>query len=242
VRVSVASDGTQADRDSGASAISADGRFIAFTSNATNLVTGDTNSAQDIFVRDTCLGSASGCKPSTFRVSVASDGTQADANSDSPALSADGRFVAFSSSATNLVANDTNKLSDVFVRDTCFGAPAGCTPGTVRVSVTQDGTQANGDSFRPAISGDGRFVAFESTASNLAPGDTNAATDVLVARTGFNPSTVTSTLASWVAAKHRVVAAKAKLNAAVFAALRSLHSEHSGPVNHRPRWSAWSTQ
>src|SRR2546426_1935359 len=124
--------------------ISADGRFVAFDSDASNLVAGDTNGSRDVFVRDTCFGAPAGCTPSTTRVSVATDGTQANSPSGIPSVSADGRFVAFISAATNLVPGDTNGFVDIFVRDTCFGAPTGCTPSTIRVSVASDGTQANG--------------------------------------------------------------------------------------------------
>ncbi len=197
VRVSVASDGTQGDDTSDSFSISADGRFVAFESDASNLVAGDTNLATDIFIRDTCRG-ATGCTPSTVRVSVASDGTQANGNSfgnaNGAAVSADGRFVAFQSDASNLVADDTNAASDIFVRDTCLGA-TGCTPSTVRVSVASDGTQTGGGGSRFSISPDGRFVAFESGASDLVVGDTNAASDIFVrdtclGATGCTPSTV----------------------------------------------------
>jgi trimeric autotransporter adhesin len=158
--------------------ISATGRFVAF----------DVKQQQwDVFVRDTCLGpgASAGCKPSTTRVSVASDGTAGNGNSFGGSLSDDGRFIAFDSDASNLVPGDTNKATDVFVRDTCLGAPVGCTPSTVRVSATLDGVQGNGNSSVNALSGDARFVTFVSSASNLAPGDTNKADDVFVSRTGF---------------------------------------------------------
>jgi Tol biopolymer transport system component len=184
-RVSVASDGSQANNHSFFPALSADGRFVAFQSDANNLVAGDTNAASDIFVRDTCQGVPAGCTPSTTRVSVASDGNQANSQSFSASLSADGRLVAFSSDASNLVVNDTNGSRDVFVRDTCQGAPNGCTPNTVRVSMASDGSQGNGGSFLPFISADGRFVTLESEASNLVPGDTNGMRDVFLAVTGF---------------------------------------------------------
>src|SRR3989442_1286484 len=170
-RVSVASDDTQGNFDSFDSVVSADGRFVAFDSRASNLVAGDTNGAGDVFVRDTCVGVPAGCTPSTTRASVASDGSEGDAGSGFPlAVSADGRFIAFSSAASNFVAGDTNGATDMFVRDTCFGAPAGCTPSTARVSVANDGSQGNqisGSDNRPALHSDGRLVAFDSDASNL---------------------------------------------------------------------------
>src|SRR5262249_55118667 len=103
----------------------------------------------------------------------ASDGTRADGESVNAAISADGRFVAFESQATNLVPGDTNGMGDVFVRDRMTGT-------TTRVSVASDGSQADGESFRPAISADGTVVVFESRATNLIAGDSNAAADVFV--------------------------------------------------------------
>lgn len=144
-------------------AFSAGGRFVAFYSNATNLVANDTSTRAEVFVRDLQLGL-------TDRVSVASGGVQAtgpnfnvDDNSGvnlRPAISADGRYVAFASDATNLVTGDTNNAFDVFVHDRQTGA-------TTRVSVANDGSQANGASDTPAISADGRYVAFVSSATNL---------------------------------------------------------------------------
>src|SRR5438445_9017048 len=119
VRVSVASGGTEGDDASLGSALSADGRFVAFDSAATDLVAGDTNGVSDVFVHDRQTGT-------TERVSVASGGAQGNGNSGGffafPALSAAGRFVAFQSAATNLVAGDTNGTTDVFVHDRQTGA------------------------------------------------------------------------------------------------------------------------
>jgi hypothetical protein len=179
-RISVATATTEGDASSALSAISADGRFVAFASLAGNLVSGDDNGVADVFVHDTCVGAAPDCTPSTVRASVASDGTQGDSESSSPAISADGRFIAFESFANNLVAGDTNGVSDIFLRDTCFAAPAGCSPSTVRVSVASDGTEGSAGSTGAAISADSRFVAFESFANNLVAGDTNGALDIFV--------------------------------------------------------------
>jgi hypothetical protein len=165
-RVSVASAGTQGDDDASTLSLSSNGSFVAFGSFATNLVAGDTNDVIDVFVHDRDTGT-------TTRVSIATDGTQANDESFSPAISSSGRFVAFRSDATNLVANDTNNDSDIFVRDRASGV-------TRRVSVDSDGDQANGDSILPAISADGRFVAFSSEASNLVGGDTNNLADIFV--------------------------------------------------------------
>ncbi len=166
-------------------AMSGNGRFVAFTSNATNVVPGDTNGFFDVFVEDTCIGAPAGCTLSTTRASLANDGSQANADSHVSSLSADGRVVAFTSEATNLVANDTSPFPKVFVRDTCSGVVSGCTAGTIRLSVALDGTAANNQSFVAAVSANGAYVAFSSLASNLGPGDTNQAFDIFVARTGL---------------------------------------------------------
>lgn len=160
IRVSVASDGTQGNGNSGSRgiSISADGRYVAFDSDANNLVTSDTDGANDIFVRDTLLGT-------TTRVSVASDGAQANGFIGPFTFSAGGRYVAFQSPATNLVEGDTNGYDDVFVRDMVMGV-------TTRVSLGSDGVQANAQSVVPFISADGRFVAFVSGAPAFFPGDT----------------------------------------------------------------------
>ena len=164
-RVSVPSDGTQGNDYSDEPSISADGRFVAFWSYATNLVPGDMNGYSDIFVHDRQTGE-------TTRVSVASDRTEGNGGSYRPSISADGRFVAFYSYASNLVPDDKGH-DDVFVHDRQTGA-------TTRVSVASDGTQANGHSHIPSVSADGRFVAFYSYASNLVPGDTNGTHDIFV--------------------------------------------------------------
>src|SRR5207253_2716603 len=114
----------------------------------------------------TALGGRSAGAQTTVRVSVASDGTEGNDVSLGSALSADGRFVAFDSAATDLVAGDTNGTNDVFVHDRQTGI-------TERVSVASDGTQGNKASSYPALSADGRFVAFDSDATNLVAGDTN---------------------------------------------------------------------
>jgi Tol biopolymer transport system component len=167
-RASESGDGAQANGDPDGVALSGDGRYVAFTSIANNLVLPDNNGAWDVFVRDLRAGTIE-------RVSVANDGSEGTAGSvfGPPALSDDGRFVAFASSMPNLVAGDTNGFIDVFVRDRENGS-------TQRVSVATGGTEANAASGSPAISADGQFVAFVSSASNLVTGDTNGAVDVFV--------------------------------------------------------------
>jgi Tol biopolymer transport system component len=165
-RISVGPGGQQANRGSQDTAISADGRFVAFISFASNLVAGDTNGIGDVFVRDRVA-------QVTERISVGPGGQQANRGSLDTAISAHGRFVAFRSSASNLVAGDTNGHADVFVRDRVAQL-------TQRVSVGAGGHQANSGSFVPAISANGRFVTFYSSASNLVAGDTNGTFDVFV--------------------------------------------------------------
>src|SRR5260221_12724968 len=125
--------------------ISADGRYVAFVDNSTDLVQGDTNGFDDIFVRDRIAGT-------TERVSVATGGAQADGGSQLPSISADGRFVAFESAATNLVSGDTNGLDDVFVRDRVAGT-------TERVSLSTNGAQASRDCGYPRLAAAGRSEA-----------------------------------------------------------------------------------
>jgi Tol biopolymer transport system component len=166
-RVSVDSATGQADGASYFPNLSADGRFVAFRSGATNLVASDTNGFFDVFVRDRQLGT-------TERVSVDSSGAQSDGDSGlHPTISGDGRFVAFYSGATNLVAGDANGVFDVFLRDRQLGS-------TELVSVDSAGNQANSSSSLASVSADGRYVAFQSSATNLVAGDTNASLDVFL--------------------------------------------------------------
>jgi len=172
-RVSVDSTGNQGNFESQSSSISSDGRFVAFGSGATNLVAGDTNNAPDSFVHDRDTdGDGTLDEPgavATTRVSVDSAGNQANGFSSSPAITGGGRYVAFASGATNLVTDDTNGIQDIFVHDRITGT-------TELVSVDSTGNQANAYSNLSGISADGRFVGFQSSASNLVPGDTNACT------------------------------------------------------------------
>ncbi len=147
--------------------ISADGRYVAFNSAATNLVPDDTNLVTDIFVHDTIT-------KTTTRINVAPDGSQANGSSAVPSISADGRYVSFRSNATNLTADvDTNHDFDIFVRDLK-------TNTTTKVSVSSDGEGADLGSLKQWISGNGRFVVFQSAATNLVPGDTNDKDDIFV--------------------------------------------------------------
>jgi hypothetical protein len=120
-----------------------------------------------IFLRDTCLGAAANCAPQIFPVSVGWNGADPNGPSSAPSVSADGRFVVFASAANNLVKGDTNGWSDIFLRDTCIGSASTCVPATIRLSLDPGGDEANGPSSSPVISPDGRFVAFNSSATNL---------------------------------------------------------------------------
>ncbi|MCQ3933258.1 MAG: hypothetical protein DPW16_22660, partial [Chloroflexi bacterium] len=155
--------------------ISADGRYIAFESEATNLVLTDTNGEQDIFVRDRQTNT-------TTRVSVVTGGANANAYSYHPAISNDGNLIAFASLADNLVPNDTNSSDDIFLHDRT-------TSTTTRISVATDGTQGDFYSVYPVMSDDGRYVVYESSSENLVAGDTNAESDIFVWDRTLNTTT-----------------------------------------------------
>ncbi|HSZ18449.1 MAG TPA: hypothetical protein VK770_01585 [Candidatus Acidoferrum sp.] len=147
--------------------MSEDQRYAVVVLASTDGVTEVPGTPENIFVRDTCAGAPAGCVPSVTLASIGLNGNLADGDSISPSISGDGRYVAFLSSAMNLVDSDTNGATDVFVRDTCAGAPSGCTPSTQRVSVATGGAQANGASTAATISATGRFITFESAATDL---------------------------------------------------------------------------
>lgn len=165
--VSVGVGGIQGNQESRQGSISADGRFVAFNSYASNLLPGDTNYSPDVFVRDLLTRR-------TTLVSVGRRG-QADQGAHQPEISADGRHVAFTSGSTNLVAGDTNDTGDVFVRDLDAGR-------TERVSLTVDGLQSDSFSSDPAISANGRFVAFISTNTEVAVRDRSTNTTRVVSQ------------------------------------------------------------
>ncbi len=179
-RASVDSAGSQGNNHSSYPSLSADGRLVAFYSDANNLVPGDTNGWGDAFVHDRLTGT-------TSRASVDSAGAQGDYYTFYPSLSADGRFVAFCSYATNLVPGDTNGTWDVFVHDRLTGT-------TSRASVDSAGAQGNGSSYHLSPSADGRFVVFQSYATNLVPGDTNGNPDAFVHENLLHPASGAWTL------------------------------------------------
>lgn len=174
VRASTTAAGAQANGGSIAPAISADGRYVAFQSAASNLVPGDTNGVTDIFLKDMVTGAIT-------RVSTDAGGVQANNHSNFPAISANGQRVAYNSDASNLVPGDTNLTGDVFVKDLGSGA-------TILASSGAGGTLANGGSdvgglggpYPPGISGNGNLVGFSSTATNLVTPNTNGQTDIFI--------------------------------------------------------------
>jgi TolB protein len=169
-RVSQSTGGTPANDANiaydGTIAISRDGRYVAFSSHATNLVRGDSNGRADVFLRDVE-------RRATLRISLAANGGETDGDSAQPSIGADGRFVAFVSDATNLVPDDHNRAKDVFVRDRVGGT-------TERVTRGFDGREADGPSDFAELDGGGRFIAFASDATNLVVDDGNRSRDVFV--------------------------------------------------------------
>ncbi|MCS7465424.1 S8 family serine peptidase [Stieleria sp. ICT_E10.1] len=165
-RVSVSNTGVAGNGPSNLPSISTEGRYVTFQSNANNLVPGDTNGVSDIFVYDRSTDLIE-------RISISDGGVEGNAKSDAPSISADGRYVSFHSYADNLVSEDNNNAFDVFVYDRF-------TDTIERVSTNQAGEEGSSSSFAPAMSGDGRIVAFESIANNLVAGDTNGLKDIFV--------------------------------------------------------------
>lgn len=187
-RVSVSRTGVEANGESGIPVISANGRFIVFASMATNLVGSDGNGAWDVFVRDRdadrdrVFDEPGAVR--TRRLSLSTIGAEGNGNSEPAGISRNGRFVAFHSLASNLAADDTNGVWDVFVRDRDTDRDGvfderGAVK-TVRVSLSSNGGEADGASMSPAVSATGRFVAFQSSATNLVAADTNGFDDVFV--------------------------------------------------------------
>lgn len=165
IQASVDSAGAAGNAASAHATVSRDGS-VAFESLASNLVANDSNAVQDIFLHRRKTGE-------TVLVSVDSSGIQGNKASSAPGISANGRRIVFQSSATNLVANDSNGAADIFLRDLESGE-------TRRISLSSDGTQSNGASQAPTISADGNWVVFSSRASNLVEGDDNGQTDFFI--------------------------------------------------------------
>lgn len=174
--ISINMDGTSTKGDSfGPAVVSGNGAFVAFTSPASNLVANDTNGTTDAFVRDLAARQ-------TILLNSSPSGTGGNGSSTAPSISTTGRYAAFLTTSSNLGFTDTNGKADVYLKDV--------TTGAVRlISANPAGVAANGTAARPKISADGRVVAFESTASDMVPGDTNARTDVFVALPDPGPRT-----------------------------------------------------
>ena len=164
--VSISSNGTLSNGYSGEPSVSADGRYVAFSSYANNLVTNDTNYQSDIFVRDSVSNV-------TERVSISSNGNEANSDCYNPSISGDGRYITFNSYANNLVLNDNNYYSDVFLHDRYLHT-------TIRISNSDTEEEVNGDSLAASISSDGRYVVFMSYATNLVLNDTNNFNDIFI--------------------------------------------------------------
>jgi Tol biopolymer transport system component len=162
--VSTNSSGEPGNDHSGNPAISSDGRYVVFDTYATNLVAGDTNDERDIFLKDTMTGE-------TIRISTDKDGVEGNGYCRYSDISDDGRYVVFASDATNLVAGVTNDVRHIYLKDMDTGI-------VTRLSINTYGIQGNHSSDYPVISGDGNFIAFKSSASNLVLGDTGSYADI----------------------------------------------------------------
>jgi Tol biopolymer transport system component len=166
IRVSEAANGTQFNNNSEGNAVSADGRYVVFNSRASNIVAGDNNGQWDIFVKDIQTGDVQ-------RVNISSNGVESNGNSSLGSISNDGRYVTFVSRANNLVSGDTNGVSDVFMHDRVTGE-------TTRISVGNNGSQINNSADNAWISGNGKFVVYDSYASNIVANDINSNRDIFV--------------------------------------------------------------
>lgn len=177
IRITVTFDGSTVNGHSRNSAISADGRYVAFDSDASNILA-NTPACSSllgcVYLRDTCNGMPSGCTPSTTLISTAVDGSPA--GGAFPAITPDGRFVAFDSTGTSPGVPNT------YLRDTCNGAQSGCTPSTILVSAAPGGSPGNQDSLPQTVSSTGRYVAFDSFATNLVPNGPTDGVDHLYLR------------------------------------------------------------
>ncbi len=195
--VDVAPDGSAPNAKAGRQvAISGDGRFVAFVSRATNLLPGNAVVSLgywELYVRDLCVGAnaPSGCTPHTEIISLGAEGEAASGPSNSPSLSADGRFIAFVSAAGNLAAGKPGSLPQAYVRDTCAGPTAtkACVVRTVAVPIDDEDRVAGAQAGRPAISSDGRYVALEMWTAKSAAQNSASTSQIALADTcmGIEP-------------------------------------------------------
>src|SRR5580704_15600570 len=183
--ISTPDEETPADGASSESSISSTGRFIAFASTASNLVIG-AGPTQQIYLRDTCIASTTGCTPSTSLISTATAGAPGNGTSEFPSINSTGQFVAFASFSSNF-ASTTNGVENIFVRNTCETITTECTTSTVLVTqgAGTPSTPSNGNSLVPAISPDGHVASFLSFANNLVPRDNNGLEDIFLGSTTF---------------------------------------------------------
>ncbi|MGB0035183.1 MAG: hypothetical protein WBP79_06890 [Candidatus Acidiferrales bacterium] len=195
--ISVSASGGPADGSSSAPAMSADGRYVAFYSQAKNLVA--EGASGNIFVRDTCLGATTDCTPHTIAVDLAPDGSAPNGDaSPELSISANGRDVTFASMASNLTlespVDSNSSFSNIYVRDLCIGSsiPSGCVPHTSLVSVDVHGAAAPGSSQLPSMSADGRFVAFASNGADLVSGLSDPMMTIFIRDTCIGPTATTS--------------------------------------------------
>ena len=202
IRITVTFDGSPVNAHTLESAISADGRYVAFASRATNILPGSSTcgggATECVYLRDTCIGGLTGCTATTFPISVNTLG--AIAPGAGPEMSPDGRFVSFASIASKLGIGSAT-TADVFVRDTCIGAPTGCTPSTTQLSFTSDGSEGNDISRQGDISSSARFLGFLSYATNMVPNEINVAGVIwrdtcLGAPSGCTPTTLRADVAN----------------------------------------------
>ena len=156
--------------------VSLDGRYVAFTAAQGDLA--------QVFLRDTCQGAPAGCQQRTVLLSVADNGVPADQDSRSPSMSSDGRFVAFTSAATNLTDSAPGGRQ-VYLRDTCLGAPATCKPSTQLISTDSNGALVGTESILPSVSASGRFVAFLAITSSHSPKSQGSGQSQSTANSGF---------------------------------------------------------
>lgn len=157
-------------------AVSADGRYVAYAATQ--------NDHAQVFLRDTCEGAAAECRPHTALVSVTSEGDAANDDSRSPSISAEGRYVAFSSAATNLLP-EVPSGRQVYLRDTCVGAPSSCVPSTQLISTDSSGALVGTESILPSVSASGRFVAFVAVTPSHAKSSPHAKATVGSPNSGF---------------------------------------------------------
>jgi len=149
-------------------AVSLDGRYVAYTATQGEYA--------QVFVRDTCEGAASGCQARTLLLSAAPDGSAGNSDSHAPSMSSDGRYIAFSSAATNL-ASGVPAGRQVYLRDTCFGAAStSCSPSTQLISIDPEGALVGAEGILPSVSASGRFIAFLAVTPSAASGKSAAQT------------------------------------------------------------------